>query len=506
MSKKYSFKDHPEHKEQLDAWRDKWIANAMSTKPMDDHDRAQMRIAIKGLYESAGITPPPEHRIVFVPSPMVACFAGGFAAAIWCKRKNNATDDATYAATREATDVATRQATYVATYDATYAATREAIDDATDAATREATDVATYAATREATDDAAREATYDATYAATREATDVATDAATDDAAREATYDATDDATYDATREATDDATRDATYDATYAATREATDDATRDATYDATREATDAATSEAINKNWYSSVSGYILAGIKLNIGKFGFECAVKSYRMYQGGNFWSSWDSFISFFRHVAKLDIDYSKYQYWEMAAMHGSYRIMHSEFCIISDRPELLMVDEQNRPHNANGPFCKWRDGMSLYSYHGVRVPEWVIMQKELITPEEILKEENAEVRRVMAEIYGFRRFGESLIKSGKAKLISEQSVWGEPVKYYHYKDGEEITLGFIHVINGTIEPDGTQHEFILTVKADNDNAEQAVLSTYPDLMARLEDMPNKWDIIKRSVRS
>ena len=108
MPKKlYSFEDHPEHKEQLSAWRDKWIANAMSTKPMDDFDREQMRIAIKGLYEAADLKPPPDERIVFVPSPFVARFAGGFAASIWYKRKNNATDDTTSAATRDATSAAT---------------------------------------------------------------------------------------------------------------------------------------------------------------------------------------------------------------------------------------------------------------------------------------------------------------------------------------------------------------------------------------------------------------
>jgi hypothetical protein len=167
--------------------------------------------------------------------------------------------------------------------------------------------------------------------------------------------------------------------------------------------------------------------------------------------------------------------------------------------------VLLVDEQNRPHCDNGPFCKWADGSKLYSIHGTRVPEWVVENPELITPENILIEENAEARRVMAERFGFRKFGQALIDSGKAKLMSEQDVWGEPVRYYHYNDGA-ATMGFVHVINGTTEVDGTKHEFILTVKADNDNALSAVFSTYPDLMERIKDMPDKWDIIKKSVRT
>ncbi len=42
-----------EHRAQLKPWAYRWIANAMSTRPMDDADRAVMRIAVRGLYESA---------------------------------------------------------------------------------------------------------------------------------------------------------------------------------------------------------------------------------------------------------------------------------------------------------------------------------------------------------------------------------------------------------------------------------------------------------------------
>src|SRR5690606_216845 len=76
--KLYSLTD--EHRAQLEPWARRWIANAMSTKAMDDVDRAATRAAVRGLYEAAGLRPPPDHRIVFVPSPFVAAFAAGFAA------------------------------------------------------------------------------------------------------------------------------------------------------------------------------------------------------------------------------------------------------------------------------------------------------------------------------------------------------------------------------------------------------------------------------------------
>ena len=69
----------PEHREQLKPWSDKWIATAMSTAPMTDEDREACIVAVNGMYAAAKL-PPPKH-IVFVPSPFVLRFAGGFAAA-----------------------------------------------------------------------------------------------------------------------------------------------------------------------------------------------------------------------------------------------------------------------------------------------------------------------------------------------------------------------------------------------------------------------------------------
>ncbi|MFZ5667935.1 MAG: hypothetical protein ACOY4K_00425, partial [Pseudomonadota bacterium] len=146
MTRKYDFKDHPEHRDQLKPWAERWIANAMSTAAMTEDDREACREAVIGMYAAAKL-PPPKH-IVFVPSPFVLAFAGGFASAVWhASRKGWPTAAATDAATEAATDAAT----WAATRAATDAATAAATDAATDAATRAATDAATWAATRTAT-------------------------------------------------------------------------------------------------------------------------------------------------------------------------------------------------------------------------------------------------------------------------------------------------------------------------------------------------------------------
>ena len=363
---KYELTD--DHRAQLPAWRDKWIANAMSTAPMTDKEREICRDAVRRLYQAANLPPPP--RIVFVPSPFVLRFAGGFASAIWYLRKS---------------------------VDSSIAKT------------------ATYAATRDATDDATGDATRDATY----------------------------DATGDATDAATHDATRDATRDATYAAT-------------------------------WYRLALSSISAVAKELLGthqQFGLQCAQGAYQMWQGGNQWSAWESFLSFFREIAKLPIDYSKYDAWQQLALHSGPRIVHSQFCMISDRPRTLLVDEQNRPHCADGPFCKWSDGSALYSYHGVRVPWTIIEQPHLISAKAVLAEPNAEIRRVMIERMGIDRFAQD----AGLKAVQEDDCG----KLYRLDD--ETT--FVEVVNATREADGTFKRYFLAAKPNARSAADAVADTF-----------------------
>ena len=226
-----------------------------------------------------------------------------------------------------------------------------------------------------------------------------------------------------------------------------------------------------------------------------------------YFAGNLWCSWEVFYDFCNEIG---VPYSQenrhlLDMWLTQSRECHFWWPYENMVFLSERPASVNVDSQGRLHCENDSALYYHDGYGLYMWHGVRVPKWVITEKELITPEKIFAEQNAEVRRIMTEIYGFRKFGDDLIKSGKAKLVDEKTVWDETVKYYHYNDGD-ATMGFVHVINGTVEADGTKHEFILTVKADNNNAEQAVLSTYPDLMERIGSRPDKWEIIRKSIRS
>ena len=205
-------------------------------------------------------------------------------------------------------------------------------------------------------------------------------------------------------------ATRIATASATASATDSATDiataSATRIATYSATRIATYSATDSATYSATASAEEQAAIACLQLG-GKLGLECAKRWSNVYQGGNMWVGYDCYLTACRDILGLELrEHDAYAYWEQAAIHGGFRVMHEEFCIVSDFPEVLRVDNQNRPHCENGPSHRWRDGWSLYHWHGVRVPSEWIEARHKLTPEIAIGQKNAELRRAACEIIGW----------------------------------------------------------------------------------------------------
>jgi len=195
----------------------------------------------------------------------------------------------------------------------------------------------------------------------------------------------------------------------------------------------------------------------------------------MWDGGNQWSAWTAYISFFRHVAKLPLDYSKWEHYEQAAVHSGPRLMHREFCIVSDRPELLTVDTENRPHSDTGPFCRWRDGTALYAVHGARVPAWIIEKPERITAKIIMKESNAEIRRIMIDRMG----AESFLRSAGAKRVQSDDFG----TLYRVEIPDDEPLQMVEVENSTAEPDGSFKRYMIRVPPHVDTAHDAVAWTW-----------------------
>ena len=210
--------------------------------------------------------------------------------------------------------------------------------------------------------------------------------------------------------------------------------------------------------------------------LARFMLQCCSGWYRMWNGGNQWSGWAAYLSFFRHVAEFNLAvYERWDHYEQAAIHGGPRVMHSEFCIVSDRPLFIHQDEQFRPHCDVGPFCEWSDGWKLWYIHGVPVTEQIVMAPHTLTAAEILAETNVEVRRVMIERFGHDR----LIRDSSAELVSIDDfgkLWRLPIP-----DDEPLQL--VEVVNSTPEPDGSFRNYVLRVPPSAGTAREAVAWTF-----------------------
>jgi len=230
----------------------------------------------------------------------------------------------------------------------------------------------------------------------------------------------------------------------------------TRAATDAATRAATDAATSAATGA-----------ATDAAPLVRFLVRCCAHWYRFHDGGNHYSAWCSYLSFFRAVAKLDLpEYDRWRHYEAAAIHGGPRFQHRKFWIVSDVPVVLTRDAQNRLHSDTGPACAWGDGWEIYSVHGVRMPAWVFETPEALTPARIDGETNAEVRRVMLERFGLARY---MLESKAEVLHEDVDQLGHPRRLLRKPMGDGLpSLTMVHVKNSTLEPDGSRKDYVLAV--------------------------------------
>ena len=86
-AKGYVLDDHPEHMALVKPHTEKWIANALSTEPMNDEDRRILtEEAMPGLYKAADFEPP---KIgVFGSGPISSALGSAVAACVWWIRQN----------------------------------------------------------------------------------------------------------------------------------------------------------------------------------------------------------------------------------------------------------------------------------------------------------------------------------------------------------------------------------------------------------------------------------
>jgi len=144
-------------------------------------------------------------------------------------------------------------------------------------------------------------------------------------------------------------------------------------------------------------------------------------------------------------------------------------------VISERHVEVHRDNLGRLHRGDGPALSYPDGYAIHSWRGMPIPPEMVAQLATLTVERIQAEENAEMRRVMLEHFGFERY---LRESGAKKQHADEfgTLWRVDIP------GDE-PLVMVEVINSTAEPDGSFRTYFLRVPPQTGTARAGVAWTF-----------------------
>lgn len=149
--------------------------------------------------------------------------------------------------------------------------------------------------------------------------------------------------------------------------------------------------------------------------------------------------------------------------------------YERLAVLCERPVELHRDEAGRLDRGDGPALAFPDGFALYAWRGMPVPAEFLAGLGALTPGRIRDEENAELRRVMLEYYGYDRY---LAESDAEPVHRDDTgiLWRMPLP------GDEDVV-MVEVVNSTPEPDGTSRTYWLRVPPDTRTARQGVAWTF-----------------------
>lgn len=159
----------------------------------------------------------------------------------------------------------------------------------------------------------------------------------------------------------------------------------------------------------------------------------------------------------------------------AARSAGWWWPYERLVVLSERPSELYRDEPGRLHRGDGPALAYPDGFALHAWRGMPIPPDFVASLTGLTPDRISAEENAELRRVMLEIFGYDRY---LAETGARPLHRDETgvLWSIDLP------GDEPVV-MVEVVNSTPEPDGTYRTYYLRVPPDTRTARAGVAWTF-----------------------
>lgn len=138
--------------------------------------------------------------------------------------------------------------------------------------------------------------------------------------------------------------------------------------------------------------------------------------------------WTAFCDYFSRIGIAGAaEHDGLRRWIRFLRSGVWdMILYEHVAIISRRPVLVKKDEHGSLHGERGPAVLFKDGYSVYVWHGTRLSGTttlaarIIEDPDTLTAEEILGERNSEIVRAIGERMGWDKFQHRL----KTEIIDQ----------------------------------------------------------------------------------
>jgi hypothetical protein len=128
-----------------------------------------------------------------------------------------------------------------------------------------------------------------------------------------------------------------------------------------------------------------------------------------------WAAYGSFLDFCISVLNLPHSYARnWIVFQSIVRDCGLIYPYDKVCIVCEKPIALSVDSNHRLHAEGKPAVQFADGVSIYAYHGVILPEWYgRLHPDQWQSKWVLKEQNAEVRRALIQGITYDRICQEL---------------------------------------------------------------------------------------------
>jgi hypothetical protein len=176
----------------------------------------------------------------------------------------------------------------------------------------------------------------------------------------------------------------------------------------------------------------------------------------------------SWVDFCISVLNLECDRSLYELFESLTKNCGLIYPYADKCFVCDRPRNINFDSAGLLHAAGKPAVEFVGRFNIYCYRGVRLPEiFGQIAPEAWQAKWLLRENNAEVRRVLIQAIGYQRICQEL-------RAIELDSWQE---YTLLKIDNEVDIEPIHLLKMTCPSTG--HIHVLRVPPQVRSAKEAI---------------------------